>query len=360
MVADVKETIKKQEDIEKKPTLYIPSGATRLNLACSDNIQGAWTPGTIVNVIGDKSAGKTLLCLTALACIANNPNFDQYRLIHDDAERASQFDMEELFGKKTVERIEAPYYRGDVPIHSDKVTDFWVFVHKQIKKGGPFIYILDSYDSLCTDDDDGYIDELSKALDKEEDTKSKGGYKLQGPKTVSGMFRQVISGLEATNSLLIVISQVRENLNAGMFDKKITRSGGRALGHYCSHEIWLKVIEKVKNKKLNRVIGHRVLAEVTKNKTTGKIRNASFSTYYGYGVDDTDSLIEFMIDEGFWKKAGAYIVPADLYGTEKFYRADLPKRIEEDRYVNKLRHIVGKKWMELEEQLKLDRKKRFE
>jgi len=90
------EAVKLSKTVLKRlatPGFLIPSGCTVLNLACSDDPTGAFTPGHMVNLIGDSSTGKTFLALTMLADIAHNSLFDDYRLIHDDVEEANEFDM---------------------------------------------------------------------------------------------------------------------------------------------------------------------------------------------------------------------------------------------------------------------------
>ena len=85
--------------------LFVPTGSALLNLALSDRANGGFLTGKIVNVIGDSSSGKTFLCLTTLAETAHNPAFDDCLLVYDDAEAASEFNIEKLFGSKTVRRI---------------------------------------------------------------------------------------------------------------------------------------------------------------------------------------------------------------------------------------------------------------
>ena len=343
-----------------KERLFVPSGSTLLNLACTDTPRGAFSTGTIVNLIGDKSAGKTLLSYTSLACTANDERFDNYELIYDDIEHADRFDLEKLFGKKVASRIQPPRFVDKEPCPSSDVTELWMNLHSRIKKGKPFIYIADSYDALGTDEDESFIDDLTKALENDRDMKNQGGYGTKGPKILSKMFRNICSGLEETNSLLIVISQVRENLNAGMFGKKLYRAGGKALGHYSTHEIWLGTVKTIKHKELKRVIGHEVLAEVTKNKITGKIREAQFKTLYNYGVDDIDSCVNFMLQEKFWKLNGSVIVPDGLYDDNKFQRKALIQTIEDNNDEGKLSRIIYQHWKEIEESLDPKRKVRFE
>jgi len=358
--SSIKRGLERTSPPEKKLVL-LPTGSTMLNLACSDSPFVGFAAGTVVNIVGDKSAGKTLLTLTCMACIANDKKYDDYKIIYDDAEHASQFDIEYLFGKKTSERIEPPRRdKEGFPHSSSNVEEFWAHIGLRIKKNEKFIYVLDSYDSLGSDEDVAFEKALIAGIEKDKEVKEGGGYGTKGAKTLSKMFRTIIEGLKATESLLIVVSQVRETINALPFQKKYYRAGGKALGHYAFHEIWLRVDGQIKETKSKRIIGHTVTATTDKNKVTGKLRTASFNTYYDYGVDDTTSCVEFMIKEGGWKKDNSPIVPVGLWEDQRFQNKNvLVEAIESNNEEKKLAMICGRKWREIEDSLKLNRKRRF-
>jgi len=75
----------------KLPETLIPTGCTTLNCALSDNPYGGYRKGTIVNAIGDSSAGKSILAFTTFAA-ANAAGLHKYRFIFDDAECGASFD----------------------------------------------------------------------------------------------------------------------------------------------------------------------------------------------------------------------------------------------------------------------------
>lgn len=334
---------------EEKPKLFIPSGSTLLNLACTDNIQGAFIPGKMSNIIGDSSSGKSFLALSVCAEMAYNSEFDDYRLLYDDTENANQFDMEYLFGKATADRLET--------IHSDTVQDFQFNINDALKGKHPFIYILDSLDALTSEEDLEKFEERRIAREKGKDTK--GTYGVQKPKTMSETLRQIVGGMDNTKSHLIVISQVRENLNPFSFDKKY-RAGGRALKFYCTHEIWLAVSETINSK--GRAIGIQVKVKVTKNKVTGKPRTIGFPIFYDYGIDDIRSCVDFLSEEGTWEKKGAKITPTGLphIGNDLLLRHELIRKIEEFQLEDQVKNTTGETWKLIEESLKLNRKAKYD
>jgi recombination protein RecA len=316
-----------------------------LNLACADTIKGGFALGRLVNLIGDSSSGKTLLALTMIAEAAHSKQMDNYRLVFDDAEAALSFDMSKMFGKKTAKRIEKPP-RG----HSNKVEDFEKNFLDLIAGDKPFVYVLDSFDSITTDE------EIRRAEERRTSEKEQSGsYGMRKAKFGSEFFRLINSALERTDSLLVIISQTRENISPMSFVEK-TRAGGKALKFYSSHEIWLAASKAIKSK--DRKIGNMVKAKVSKNKITGKERIIEFPVYYSYGVDDIGSCIDFLIAEKQWKQTKAKITAPDFdfEGT----RVKLLTHIEEEDLQDDVRELVQDLWTEIEDSIKVKRKPRYE
>ena len=349
--------IKEEQELE-----LVSTGSVTLNLACSDKVMGGYGKGKMVNVIGDSQAGKTFVCLTALADSIVTEAFDEY--IYDDVETANEFDLLHLFGKNISEKIKAPMYdSGYHPMYSDTIERFHSNIDKLLESGKSFLYVLDSFDSLTSRTEELYTEKNLKLMDKkfkegekEKDEKIKGSYKVDIPKYASSMFRQITRKLAKTKSLLIIISQTRDNLNPMSFEKKV-RSGGKALKFYASHELWLVVVEKLRDK--GRIIGVDVKAKVTKNKITGKMRDIKFPIYYDYGVDDIGAIINFMFDEKQWQiiKQSIVIPEIDFKGTQD----KLIKLIESDKRVKqKIWRMAQRTWDNIEESLKLDRKRKYD
>jgi len=334
------------------PQLYIPTGSMLLNLCCSDSIWGGYGTGKMVNLIGDSSSGKTLLALTMLAEMAYSKEFSEYRLIYDDVECALEFDVEMLFGKKLARRLEPPPGSTEDKPYSDTIQDFQYHMEQALRSRKPFVYVLDSFDALTSVEERERTEKYLEAYRKGKDPG--GSYRVEKPKVASEILRQVVGGLRDTRSLLLIISQTRDNLDALSFQRK-TRSGGNALRFYAAHEIWLAVAGKIKRK--DRVVGVRVKAKVTKNKLTGKLRECEFNIYYDYGVDAVGECVDFLINEGHWKKTKLTVEAPELglQGT----RDSLIRQIEDRGLENKLFEVTQAQWLSIEESIRLDRKPRF-
>jgi RecA/RadA recombinase len=271
------------------PLELVPTGSTTFNLECSGFIEGAFKTGKMVNLIGDSHAGKTLFAFTIFAECALLERFDDYDFIYDDVEAANEFDLEELFGEECAERI-------DESIRSKTIEDFNDNVARALDDDRPFIYVLDSFDALTSEA--ALAKDAENRKKREKGNQTTGDYGDGKPKIFSRFCSMRIQDLSDKGSILIIISQTRDNIGFGAQFTPKTRSGGKALKFYAFHEIWLACQKKTKEGKRTMVTDTQ--AKITKNKLTGNHGECYFPILRDYGVDNLRSCINFMIDEGDW------------------------------------------------------------
>lgn len=327
---------KKRKEIS--PDILIPSGSTLLNLECSGRVEGAFALGHFANLIGDSHSGKSLLALTMLAECAVLPQFDEYRLIYDDVEAANEFDLEYLFGQWLLDRLELKDKPGE---RSRFFEDFDDNINTALRGDTSFIYVLDSFDSLTTQYAVEKADKNRRA--RERDTKQSGSYGDGKAKLASEFFSRTIQPLRDKKSFILIISQTRDNIGFGSMFTPKTRSGGKALKFYSSHEIWLAC--KGKEKKKGRTVVTDVQAKITKNKLTGHHGEAYFSILFDYGIDDITSCIQFLRDHKYWTGSKKKLNTRGFID-EETTQAELIKLIEEEGLEDKLKkecqHVYNK------------------
>ncbi len=333
------------------------SGSTLLNLACTDTAFGCFVKGCYYIFVGDSSSGKTFLSLTCFAEAMLNKAFKDYRLIFDDVEGGAMMNFAKFFGERVAKRVEHPSKNGP----SRTVEDFYDNIDNALIEadaGRPFIYVLDSQDALDSEYAEEKFNENKKARAKGNDTK--GSFGDGKAKKHSENLRRVVGKLKQTGSILILISQTRDNIEMFSFEKK-TRSGGRALKFYTALEIWSSVMGKIKKQvapKKYVKIGIESKLEVKKNRITGKDRIVEMNIFNSYGIDDIGACIDYLIENEHWKKVKG-VVTADEFdfaGT----RDQLVRHIEKDEGERELRVLVESVWNGIEKELQPKRKKRYE
>jgi hypothetical protein len=320
-----------------------------LNLACSDRADGFIPPGSVVNIIGDKSAGKSLLSLTMAAEVAHRPDLEHYHQEYDDVEAACKFPLDRMFGQKFLDKVEIP----EEP--SDTIEDFDRRFRSLLGETDPCIYYLDSYDAISSEDEQKEVKAADKA--RAEGKKVSGTYGQSKPKKSSQFFRVCKREVKKSGSVLVVISQVRENLErTGPWSPKFKRSGGKALDHNADVVIWLTIVKR--HKKNERIYGYRLEARVDKNKVTGKRRDVRFDVFDQYGVDDIGSMVDFLVEEGWWSKVRETIQAHDIGLSAG--RDRLIQYIEREGKEDKLKALAQRCWTKIERELKVNRKRKYE
>jgi len=158
--------------------------------------------------------------------------------------------------------------------------------------------------------------------------------------------------MEDKDTTLFIISQVRDNIGA-TFGKKHIRSGGKALNFYTHQVSWLAEIEKLKKtfKGDTRTYGIRVRAKIERNKTAKPFREAEFIILFDYGVDDIGSNLAWLYGPEVKKL---------VWDDTEFSRNDLITHIEKNGLEDELANMVEEEWLNIEENIKPNRKRKFD
>jgi len=370
----------KIEEPSKENKILIPSGCTLINLAASGSYMGAFTPGTMINIIGGSFAGKTFLAKSTMAEMAKMSEFDNYDIVEDNIEYS--YDIDPLMGKKYKQRVRAPRYDEDVPICSTLIEEVEFNLLELVKPNKPpFLYDIDSLDALTTLDEIEHAKKRAAAYEKsrkketeekqknnseEKETKTAGTYGMDRAKALTRILRMFFGKIHTSNSFGIVVSQIRDKVDAPGFKfipgPKLQRAGGKALKHYCAHEIWLTKTEAIM--KNGYVVGTWVKAVFEKNRTTGKKRTVEFPILLDYGIDDVTANVEWLISNEIWNKKAKSKESSGGIDTGSFAGvlpvASLIPHIETNSLQRHVARIVGQKWNEIEDKLKPDRKPKYE
>ncbi len=132
---------------------------------------------------------------------------------------------------------------------------------------------------------------------------------------VSQALRKIAGSLHRSHTSAIFINQLREKIGV-MFGSPETTPGGRALKFYSSVRLDVRRIETLKDG--TEAVGNRVRVKVVKNKVAPPFRQAEFDILYGIGISKEGSLIDFGVEEGIVRKAGAwYTYEGDQLGQGK-------------------------------------------
>jgi recombination protein RecA len=250
---------------KKKELEFISTGCKPLDLA----LGGGWAEGRIANIVGDKSTGKSLLCIEAATNFAIK--YPKGKIRYRECEAA--------FDPEYAAALGMPVSRVDFGDPLDTIEDLFEDMEHVLKNAsGPELYIVDSLDALSD------RAELEREMDK-------GTFGAQKAKNLSQLFRRLVRRLSKKKVTVLIVSQVRSKIGIS-FGRDTTRSGGRALDFYASQVLFLAklgtLVKTVQNSK--RPTGVRLKGKVDKLKVGGfPFREAEFNIRFGYGIDDLDA-----------------------------------------------------------------------
>lgn len=344
----------------------LSTGSTLVNLAISGDPHGGIPAGKYVFFVGDSASGKTFLALTCFAEAQLSKHFSSYRMIFDNVEDGALMDIRRYFGAAVADRLEPPAKDDDgEPLPSTTIEDFYFNIddalQKAAKSGVPFIYVLDSMDSLSSDYEGKKFLEAKTASRKGKD--AKGSYGDGKAKTNSTYLRRVVAGLRDTGSILIIICQTRDNIDAGLFEPSKTRSGGHALQFYAAVELWTGIRKRLKRTvhDKERQVGIVASVAVKKNRITGKEWQVTVPLYWSHGIDDVGGCVDYLAEEKHWpvSKEGKINGSGDFKGCEG-NREKVVRFIEENGMEDDLRDLVAEVWAGVEQACRVKRKPRYE
>lgn len=310
----------------KSDLRFIPSGSKVFDLA----LGGGWVRGRVSNVVGDKSTGKTLLCIEASA------NF----VLDEPKGKVRYREAEAAFDKGYAGALGMPIDRVDFGGALETVEQLWEDLEAIVKGArGPELVIVDSLDALS---DEG---EMQRDM-------TEGSYGAEKAKKMSQLFRRLVRRMEGKDVTLIIVSQVRDKIGVS-FGRKTTRSGGKALDFYASQVPYLAHIGQISQtvKGTKRATGVEIRAKLDKNKVALPFREAQFPILFGWGIDDFASMIGWLKETKGLKSAGydANMSERAIRDTSLDLINGPPKELRNE--LDRLRDIVERRWFEIEKTL---------
>lgn len=307
--------------LERKEITFLPSGCTLLDCIMG----GGWPFGRVINIVGDKSTGKTLLAEEAMANF--HILYPKGKMYYRETEAAFDLSYYKALGGKpetvdfgpegvdthwqTVEAIQ-----NDIGVILDNYDEEVAAKAKVLREKNkrkktytakmavdearetmtPGLYIVDSLDALSSEAELGRAVKRRKSFAKGNDEERAGTYNLEKPKILGEFFREEIKRIKRSKICVIFISQIRDRIGAMIRGVKYTRTGGRALDFYASIVLYLADLGKVPEtiKGIKRVVAVKIKAKATKNKITVPHRECEFEIRFGYGIDDEYACLDFL------------------------------------------------------------------
>lgn len=339
LASQVKKKAKEKVEVEKEPIYsinksdYISTGSTLLDLAISGGIVkgGGIRGGITVVAYGPSGGGKT-----ALACeVAGNIIRQGGELKYRDAEGRLDAEFAKNFGFE-VNDIDLKKTRTISTTFADIST--W---------------------KPATSNINGYIIDSLAALSTEMELESEDKMGMRRAKEFSTQFRKCTVPVGENNMILFCTNQIRENADAGKYQRKDINPGGKAIEFYASLILRFSGIKKIKKefkfgKKLKKeTIGMEATVEVDKSSIWKPHKTAPIIIYFDYGIDDIRANLQYVKD---YTGDSWYQVKGTKLSNSLDKAVDI---VEEENLERKLQKQVIKIWEEYEEKTTVKRKEKI-
>jgi len=293
---DLEGSIIKLSDSPYKGVQRASTGSFSLDVATG----GGLPCSSIIELFGEESTGKSLVCLKTIAKVQKKFNKD---CIYIDLENTLTLEWavkvgvnpEKLFivRPKTAEKA------------LDMLLDF-------VSSGEVGVIVIDSVAALCP------IIETEKSL---EDQQMGVAARLMS-KTMRGLSSTLqpesLSDIEKYNPCItLFINQTREKIGV-LYGNPLTTPGGKALKFYSHVRIHLKRGEPLRNTNKS-IIGQNIKFNIVKNKTHKPMQVGEFSFYYDGHIDNEKAIVDYAIVFELIEQRGAWFYFKDkkFQGKEK-------------------------------------------
>lgn len=246
---------------------------------------GGFPRGRIIEIFGPEASGKTTLALQAIAQAQKAGGICAFI----DAEHALDPQYAKSIGINIDDLIISQ------PDYGEQALDI---AEMLIRSAAVDMVVVDSVAALVPKTElDGDMGDVHVGLQA---------------RLMSQALRKLTPVVHKSNSSLIFINQIRENIGGLSFGPKETTTGGKALKFYASLRIDIRRIEGIKGKN-EMQIGNVVKIKIAKNKMAPPFKQVNVNLIFGEGISKSFDLLDAGLLTNVIKQSGAWF----SFGSEK-------------------------------------------
>lgn len=318
-----------------------------LDWVLSGRKDGGFPGGRFCEIHGAESIGKSHISYQVVRSVLENGGLVNYC----DTERAS--DVKNLKNLKIdINSKRFQYSKPDSIENVFRVIENFLKLAESIPKDKkPLICFV--WDSLI-----GVGSEVEAEMDFA-DAQRPG----VNAKQIAFGFRKIRNAIDRNNALLLIVNQVYDVINAGMYEKKTKAKGGAAPRYDSTVRVELNAFGEVYPDEMERQeavakglmpIGIKVRAYIAKNRVAPPKRSVEFEIHFGVGIKEHNSIWELLnkeeeinlgndlvfkvIGNGAWKEFGVFKkgTGEEIVNSGKFRKRDLEEKlmVEHKKIIN--------------------------
>ncbi|MEX0849739.1 MAG: recombinase RecA [Candidatus Dependentiae bacterium] len=238
---------------------------------------GGLPKGRIVEIYGPEASGKTTLALQVIASAQNSGGICAFI----DAEHAMDPSYASNIG------VDVDNLIVSQPDYGEQALDISEML---IRSGAVDVIVVDSVAAL-----------VPKAELEGDMGDSHMGLQAR---LMSQALRKLTPVVHKSNTVLIFINQLRQNIGGLPFAPKETTTGGKALKFYASLRIDVRRIASLKKNDIH--IGNRLAVKMVKNKVAPPFKKVEVDLIFGEGISKELDLLDAALFFNIIVKSGAW------------------------------------------------------
>jgi recombination protein RecA len=306
-----------------------------LDYICANRKSGGLPEGRIVEIFGPPSIGKSHIATQ----IARSTQKMGGIVVYIDTENATSVENLQRLGVDVSKRF--VYVDTHCTEEVLGIAEKTILKAKALDKDVPITIVWDSVAASSPKA------ELLGDYDKE-------SIGLQARAISKGM-RKITGVIGQTNSLFVILNQIRTKIGV-MYGDPTTTPGGKAIPFHSSIRIKLGAGQQIKDG--DDVIGIQVSAKTVKNKVAPPFRTANFQIHFGKGIVEHEEMFdllrkhgEVLVNEkvievsgnGQWKK---FMVTdyntGEIIVEKKFRKKEFDTIMKDPEYENFIQSLIEK------------------
>ena len=255
---------------------WISTGSKLLDYTCSNRRDGGLPEGRIIEIFGPPSIGKSHIATQIARTTQNMGGI----VVYIDTENATSVENLSMLGVDVSKRF--VYVDTHCTEEVLSIAEATIVKARAMEKNVPITIVWDSVAAsspkaeLLGDYDKDSIGLQARAISK-------------GMRKITGVIGQ-------TNTLFVILNQIRTKIGVMYGDPNTTPAGGKAIPFHATTRIKLGAGQQIKDG--DDVIGIHVSAKTIKNKVAPPFRTVNFEIHFGVGIKEHEQVFDVLRKNG--------------------------------------------------------------